>query len=103
MGKQSGETISVLTKKLTWQASLNWPYKSKVTKLFPLRDSINLALRVGLPPSGTFVNDVYDGLYQQGDDFKLNPNGKPEDIKIKDVNGDRKIKPIDQVLACNSS
>ncbi|MBB5637090.1 TonB-linked SusC/RagA family outer membrane protein [Pedobacter cryoconitis] len=93
----------VQTKNFTWQASLNWSkYESKVTKLFPGRDSINLALRVGLPPSGTFVNYVYDGLYQQGDDFKLNPNGKPGDIKIKDVNGDGKITPLDQVVVGSS-
>ncbi|MDP9076947.1 MAG: TonB-dependent receptor [Bacteroidota bacterium] len=93
----------VQAKHFTWQTSLNWSkYKSKITKLFPGRDSISLSLRVGLPPSGTFVNYVYDGIYQKGDNFALNPNGKPGDIKIKDVNGDGKITPLDEVVVGSS-
>ncbi len=93
----------VQTKNFTWQTSINWSkYNSKVTKLFPGRDSISLSLRVGLPPSGTYVNYVYDGIYQQGDNFALNPNGKPGDIKIKDVNGDGKITPLDEVVVGSS-
>lgn len=93
----------IQTKNFTWQTSINWSkYKSKVTKLFPGRDSVNLTLRVGLPPSGTYVNYVFNGLYQQGDNFTLNPNGKPGDIKIKDVNGDGKITPEDEVVVGSS-
>ncbi len=93
----------IKTKDFTWQTSLNWSkYKSEVTKLFPGRDSVNLALRVGLPPSGTYVNYVYNGLYQVGDNFTLDPNGKPGDIKIKDVNGDGKITPEDEVVVGSS-
>ncbi|MEN0052683.1 MAG: TonB-dependent receptor [Mucilaginibacter sp.] len=93
----------VQNKHFTWQTSLNWSkYQSRITKLFPGRDSIGLTLRVGLPPSGTFANYVYNGLYQKGDDFTLNPNGKPGDIKIKDVNGDGKITPLDQVVVGSS-
>jgi len=93
----------IQTKTFTWQTSINWSkYKSIVTKLLPGRDSINLALRVGLPPSGTYVNYVYNGLYQQGDNFALDPNGKPGDIKIKDVNGDGKITPLDEVVVGSS-
>jgi len=93
----------IQTKHFTWQTSVNWSkYTSKITKLFPGRDSISLSLRVGLPPSGTFVNYVYDGLYQKGDNFALNPNGKPGDIKIKDVNGDGKITPQDEVVVGSS-
>lgn len=91
------------TKRFAWQTSLNWSkYQSRITRLFPGRDSISLSLRVGLPPSGTYVNYVYDGLYQKGDDFKLNPNGKPGDIRIKDVNGDGKITPQDEVVVGSS-
>lgn len=93
----------IQTKNFTWQSSLNWSkYKSKVTKLFPGTDSLNLTLRVGLPPSGVYGNYVFNGLYQQGDNFALNPNGKPGDIKIKDVNGDGKITPLDQVIVGSS-
>lgn len=94
----------IQTKNFTWQTSLNWSaYRSKVTKLFPGRDSVNLTLRVGLPPSGTYVNYVFNGLYQQGDNFSLDPNGKPGDIKIKDVNGDGKITPEDEVVVGSSN
>ncbi|SDF86236.1 SusC/RagA family TonB-linked outer membrane protein [Mucilaginibacter gossypii] len=97
------KTTPVKTASFTWQAQINWSkYDSKVTKLFPGRDSVNLYLRVGLPPAGTFVNYIFDGLYQQGDNFKLNPNGKPGDIKIRDVNGDGKITPLDQVVVGSS-
>lgn len=93
----------IQTKDFTWQTSLNWSkYKSKITKLFPGRDSVSLSLRVGLPPSGTYVNYVYNGLYQQGDNFALDPNGKPGDIKIKDINGDGKITPQDEVVVGSS-
>jgi TonB-linked SusC/RagA family outer membrane protein len=89
----------VQTKNFTWQTSLNWStYQSKITKLLPGRDSVSLSLRVGLPPAGTIVNYVYNGLYQAGDDFTLNPNGKPGDIKIKDVSGDGKITPLDEIV-----
>lgn len=89
----------IKTANFSWQSQISWSkYNSKVTKLFPGRDSLNLTLRVGLPPSGTIANYVFDGLYQQGDNFALNPNGKPGDIKIKDVNGDGKITPLDQVV-----
>jgi len=93
----------IQTKDFTWQTSINWSkYKSTITKLFPGRDSVSLSLRVGLPPSGTYVNYVYNGLYQQGDNFALNPNGKPGDIKIKDVNGDGKITPLDEEVVGSS-
>jgi len=93
----------IKTKDFTWQTSLNWSkYKSVVTKLFPGRDSVNLALRVGLPPSGTYVNYVFNGLYQAGDNFALDPNGKPGDIKIKDINGDGKITPEDEEVVGSS-
>ena len=89
----------IKTKNFEWQMTFNWSkYKSKITSLLPGRDSISLSLRVGQPPSGVLVNYVYDGLYQAGDDFSLNPNGKPGDIKIKDLNHDGKITPQDQTI-----
>lgn len=89
----------VKTKNFEWQLTFNWSkYNSKITSLLPGKDSVSLALRVGQPPSGVLVNYVYDGLYQAGDNFTLNPNGKPGDIKIKDLNHDNKITPQDQTI-----
>ncbi|HEY4150227.1 MAG TPA: SusC/RagA family TonB-linked outer membrane protein, partial [Chitinophagaceae bacterium] len=89
----------IKTKNFEWQMTFNWSeYKSKITSLLPGRDSVSLSLRVGQPPSGVLVNYVYNGLYQAGDDFTLNPNGKPGDIKIKDLNHDGAITPQDQTI-----
>jgi len=91
------QATPVKTPHFEWQFTLNWSrYKSKITSLLPGRDSVSLSLRVGEPPSGVLVNYVYDGIYQAGDDFSLNPNGKPGDIRVKDLNHDGKITPQDQ-------
>jgi len=93
------QATPVKTRNFEWQMTFNWSrYKSRITHLLPGRDSVSLSLRVGQPPSGVLVNYVYDGLYQQGDDFTLNPNGKPGDIRIKDLNHDGKITPQDQTI-----
>ena len=93
------QATPVKTRHFEWQLTFNWSrYKSKITQLFPGQDSVSLSLRVGQPPSGVLVNYVYNGLYQQGDDFSLNPGGKPGDIKIKDLNHDGKITPLDQTI-----
>ncbi len=93
------QATPIKTKNFEWQMTFNWSkYKSKITSLFPGRDSISLSLRVGQPPSGVLVNYVYDGLYQEGDDFSLNPNGKPGDVRVKDLNHDGKITPQDQTI-----
>ncbi|WP_188932491.1 SusC/RagA family TonB-linked outer membrane protein [Puia dinghuensis] len=93
------QATPVKTPHFQWQFTVNWSrYESKITKLFPGRDSVSLSLRVGQPPSGVLVNYVYNGLYQQNDDFTLNPGGKPGDIKIKDLNHDGKITPLDQTI-----
>src|SRR5258708_7784657 len=93
------QATTVKTKNFQWQMTFNWSkYKSKITSLLPGRDSVSLSLRVGQPPSGVLVNYVYDGIYQKGDDFTLDPNGKVGDIKIKDINHDGKITPQDQTI-----
>jgi TonB-linked SusC/RagA family outer membrane protein len=93
------QATPVKTRQFQWQFTFNWSrYQSKITSLFPGIDSVSLSLRVGQPPSGVLVNYVFNGLYQQGDDFSLNPGGKPGDIKIKDLNHDGKITPLDQTI-----
>ena len=94
----------VRTHNFTWQFTFNISsYASKITKLLPNQDSVSLALRVGEPPQGVIVGYVYNGIYQAQDNFALDPNGKPGDIKIKDVNGDGKITPQDEVIIGNSN
>lgn len=98
------QATPVKTRDFTWQFTFNISsYASKITKLLPNQDSVSLSLRVGQPPSGVIVGYVYNGLYQAQDNFALDPNGKPGDIKVKDVNGDGKITPQDEVIIGNSN
>ncbi len=95
----SMQVTPIKQKNFEWRMTLSWAhYNSRITALFPNRDSINLALRVGQPPAGVLVNYIYNGLYQAGDDFTLNPGGHPGDIKIKDLNGDGVINAYDQTI-----
>lgn len=95
----SMQVIPVQQKNFEWRMTFSWAhYNSRITALFPNRDSINLALRVGQPPAGVLVNYINDGLYQTGDNFTLNPGGHPGDIKIKDLNGDGVINAYDQTI-----
>jgi TonB-linked SusC/RagA family outer membrane protein len=82
-----------------WQIDLNFSkYKSQITKLLPGRDSLNPYLKVGEAPNSLIVDYVFNGLYQQGDDFALNPTGKPGDVKVKDLNKDGIINQYDRAI-----
>jgi TonB-dependent starch-binding outer membrane protein SusC len=45
---------------------------------------------------------VFDGIWQTGEDNKLMPTTKPGDIKVKDLNGDGKITPLDRMVIGSS-
>lgn len=82
-----------------WQIDLNWSkYKSKITALLPGRDSLSPYLKVGEAPNSLIVDYVFDGIYNTGDDFKLNPTGKPGDVRIKDLNNDGIINQYDRAI-----
>ncbi|MCF6407456.1 SusC/RagA family TonB-linked outer membrane protein [Chitinophaga filiformis] len=82
-----------------WQIDLNWSkYKSKVTALLPGRDSLSPYLKVGEAPNSLIVDYVFDGIYNKGDDFKLNPTGRPGDVRIKDLNNDGIINQYDRAI-----
>ncbi|MFY0256014.1 SusC/RagA family TonB-linked outer membrane protein [Chitinophaga sp. 30R24] len=89
----------IQTKNFDWQVSLNFSkYKSKVTSLLPGRDSLSPTLKVGEAPNSLIVDYVFDGIYNKGDDFTLNPTGKPGDIRIKDLNHDGIINSYDMTI-----
>lgn len=50
---------------------------------------------------GSFYGWVFDGLYQQGDNFSAEPNKQPGDVKFKDINGDGTINNSDQTIIGN--
>jgi TonB-linked SusC/RagA family outer membrane protein len=82
-----------------WQMDVNWSkFKSKVTALLPGRDSLSPYLKVGEAPNSLLVDYVFDGLYQQGDDFTLNPNGRPGDVRIKDLDNNGIINQYDRTI-----
>ena len=89
----------VKTPDFDWQIDLNWSkYRSKVTALLPGRDSLSPYLKVGEAPNSLIVDYVFDGLYNTGDDFKLNPTGRPGDVRIKDLNNDGIINQYDRAI-----
>src|SRR5690606_174245 len=50
---------------------------------------------IGYPLASNF-DYVFDGIYQEGDDFSLLPGAKPGDVKFRDLNGDGNITPADR-------
>lgn len=89
----------VKTPNFDWQVDLNWSkYRSKVTALLPGRDSLSPYLKVGEAPNSLIVDYVFDGIYNTGDDYKLNPTGKPGDVRIKDLNNDGVINQYDRAI-----
>lgn len=82
-----------------WQMDLNWSkFKSKITTLLPGVDSLSPWLKVGEAPNSLIVDYVYDGLYQKGDDYALNPQARPGDIKVKDLDNNGKINQYDRTI-----
>jgi TonB-linked SusC/RagA family outer membrane protein len=49
-------------------------------------------------PVGSFYGWIFDGLYQEGDDFTAEPNKQPGDVKFKDINGDGTVNNSDQTI-----
>ncbi len=53
-------------------------------------------------PLGTNFDYVMDGIWQEGDDFSVDPNAQPGFLRFRDVNGDGRIGPEDrQILHSN--
>lgn len=51
-----------------------------------ISSSSSQILREGLPV-GSFFGWIYDGVYQENDDFSAEPKKKPGDVKYRDVTG----------------
>lgn len=82
-----------------WQMDVNWSkYISKITSLLPGRDSLSPYLKVGEAPNSLLVDYVFDGLYQAGDDFSLNPNARPGDVRVKDLDKNGLINQYDRTI-----
>jgi TonB-dependent starch-binding outer membrane protein SusC len=89
----------VQSRNFDWQIDFNWSkFKSKINKLLPGVDSLSPYLKVGEAPNSLIVDYVFDGLYQKGDDFTLNPSARPGDIRVKDLDGNGKINQYDRTI-----
>ncbi len=82
-----------------WQMDINWSkFKTKIVKLLPNADSLSPFLKVGEAPNSLIVDYVYDGLYQKGDDFSLNKDARPGDIRVKDLDGNGIVNQYDRTI-----
>lgn len=89
----------IKTRNFDWQMDINWSkFKSKITTLLPGVDSLSPYLKVGEAPNSLIVDYVYDGLYQEGDDFFLNPDARPGDIRVKDLDKNGTINQYDRTI-----
>jgi TonB-dependent starch-binding outer membrane protein SusC len=89
----------IKTANFDWQMDLNWSkFKSKITSLLPGVDSLSPYLKVGEAPNSLIVDYVYDGLYQAGDDVSLNPDARPGDIRVKDLDKSGSINQYDRTI-----
>ncbi|MBO9561146.1 MAG: TonB-dependent receptor [Niastella sp.] len=89
----------IKTRNFDWQMDINWSkFKSKITSLLPGVDSLSPYLKVGEAPNSLIVDYVYDGLYQAGDDVSLNPDARPGDIRVKDLDKSGSINQYDRTI-----
>jgi TonB-dependent starch-binding outer membrane protein SusC len=99
-GIDLGLKVSIIqAKNFDWQIDVNWSkFKSKITSLLPGVDSLSPYLKVGEAPNSLIVDYVYDGLYQAGDDFSLNPDARPGDIRVRDLDKNGIINQYDRTI-----
>ncbi|MBQ0077132.1 MAG: TonB-dependent receptor [Bacteroidales bacterium] len=64
-------------------------------------DDINSNLFIGYSLGSNF-DYVYDGIWQEWDDFATMPTAKPGDIRFKDISGNGSIGPEDRVVQHNN-
>jgi TonB-linked SusC/RagA family outer membrane protein len=97
-------TKNIIKENFTWSSSLNFAWNRN--KIVDLRgdgkDDLTNAWLIGQP-----IRIFYDykviGIWQEGDDIKGShqPNAKPGDAKLEDINGDGKISAADRTMMGN--
>ena len=99
-GIDLGVNVNIIkTNSFDWQMNINWSkFTSKITSLLPGVDSLSPYLKVGEAPNSLIVDYVYDGLYQKGDDFSLNPDARPGDVRVKDLDKNGTINQYDRTI-----
>ncbi|WP_089333506.1 SusC/RagA family TonB-linked outer membrane protein [Hymenobacter mucosus] len=88
-------TVNVKAGNFIWSTSAN--YTRNRNKILALNGSDDIGNRrfVGKP-----LGAIYDyrmiGVWQTGDDVKVDPTAKPGDLKFADINGDGQISSLDR-------
>lgn len=104
------QSENIKTQDFLWTSSLN--FSSNKNKIIHLTgedldgdgkedDDIGKSRFVGYSMGSNF-NYVFDGIWQEGDDFSIDASAKPGDIKFKDVDGNGSIGPEDRVVLHNN-
>lgn len=104
------QSENIKTAGFLWTTSLN--FSSNKNKIVHLTgedldgdgkedDDIGKSRFIGYSMGSNF-NYVFDGIWQEGDDFSIDPSAKPGDIKFKDVDGNGSIGPEDRVVLHNN-
>lgn len=104
------QSENLKTSDFLWTTSLN--FSSNKNKIVHLAgedrdgdgkedDDIGKSRFIGYS-MGSNYNYVFDGIWQEGDDFTIDPSAKPGDIKFKDVDGNGSIGPEDRVVLHNN-
>lgn len=101
---------NIKTKNFSWNTSLN--FSANANKIVHLSgedlngdgkedDDIGTSRFIGYS-MGSNYNYVFDGIWQDGDDFSIDKSAKPGDVKFKDVSGDGSIGPEDRIVLHNN-
>ena len=101
---------NIRTKDFSWNTSLN--FSSNANKILHLSgedldgdgkedDDIGKSRFIGYS-MGSNYNYVFDGIWQEGDDFSIDKSAKPGDIKFKDLDGNGSIGPEDRMVLHNN-
>ena len=101
---------NINTKDFSWSTSLN--FSANANKILHLSgedldgdgkedDDIGKSRFIGYS-MGSNYNYVFDGIWQEGDDFSIDKSAKPGDIKFKDISGNGSIGPEDRMVLHNN-
>lgn len=89
-------TVNVDRNNFKWSSTFIYTAnRNKVIELNGKQDDIASRRFIG-EPLFSHYDYVFDGIWQEGDDFGLDPSAKPGFIRFKDLDGDGAITPADR-------
>lgn len=80
-------TVNIEKNELQWISTFVFTAnRNRIVELIGKEDDIASSRFIGEPLFSHF-NYVFDGIWQEGDDFAVDPNAKPGYIRFKDISG----------------